>query len=425
MTQREKYLIGVVVILVAAVVLVCVLASHSGNSGKEDFDATDKLEKTSLKDVAYVRKKSQKASGSGKADVIMKLEALNKKMAELELEIAALKRGPTSEEKLAKSMFEVERRGVGRQRFVAELKKVDPEKSFEIFKEVWPTVESESQRISLIRAFSTAKHPHLLEIIDYGVNDPSRYVQSNAFELLSRCTLENFEHDIEAYKEWRENTKGMTLDEMRSATVAEKFEEAYSDDDNALRTLLGAGFDSQFRDYIPTDKALALCEYAINRRSYRGTTAALDYLYKYEYEYGLSDPYLRSYVAPLLINPDKRLNNEDIKTRAAKVLATAGKTNAWATETLMGVLDREFENDHIKKQYYRAVAHGVWRAENYDVVPKLIEVMKRDPEDAKREISNAGLGQLTGVRYHYSHDGEWWEKWWENNKSRFQTESDE
>ena len=34
-------------------------------------------------------------------------------------------------------------------------------------------------------------------------------------------------------------------------------------------------------------------------------------------------------------------------------------------------------------------------------------------------VGSFGLGRLTGVKYDSSHNGAWWRKWWEENKSKY------
>jgi hypothetical protein len=53
-------------------------------------------------------------------------------------------------------------------------------------------------------------------------------------------------------------------------------------------------------------------------------------------------------------------------------------------------------------------------------IPTLIGIIDADNTyDTVYGVGYFGLGRLTGVRYSKTHDGAWWRKWWDENKSRF------
>ena len=55
-----------------------------------------------------------------------------------------------------------------------------------------------------------------------------------------------------------------------------------------------------------------------------------------------------------------------------------------------------------------------------EVIPRLIEIMRRDPTGAMNyDVGYFALGKLTGVTWHESHDAAWWLSWWETNRTRF------
>jgi predicted esterase len=56
-------------------------------------------------------------------------------------------------------------------------------------------------------------------------------------------------------------------------------------------------------------------------------------------------------------------------------------------------------------------------------IPTLIGVIDADNSyDTIYGVGYFGLGRITGVRYNPYHDGAWWRRWWEKNKSRYPEE---
>ena len=411
MSTREKYLLGA--LLFCLVVIILLIALPRGGERPGSTVESSKISSSSAKSSGEKQPKASKVEFS---ELRTEVKALTKNIEDLETEIVALKKEPTSEKTLMKNMAEVGRSSRDWDKLADELKKLDPDKSFELFTKVWPTLTSDRQRWSLLGAFSRSRHPRIMDILNYGINDPSPGVQKLALDRLKGHTLKDFSNDLAGYEEWREGTKDMTLEEVVTKAFDERSKEAY-EDDGALQKLMKDAKRLFDKKLIPQDKMLKFCEHTINERSPNAVVAVLEYLGSYQFTVELNEEYLRRVVVPILTNPDEVLDNVEVQTAAIRALV--GKNNIWSIEVILPILDKEFKSDNARQSYYTEVANTVETTKYYEAIPKLIEIIKRDPKHATYYIGYFGLSRLTGVSYHESHDGEWWENWWEKNKSRF------
>lgn len=418
MVKREKYLVTIVIILFAVVILLVVLPrgkEHNGNAGESKKSVSGESE-NSMNKMQKASKGKNFSQSVSSLDV--EIKALKKELAELKVEVDALKEDPISEDGITRRLNKIDWQWRTRSKLSDDIKELDPEKSFKLFTSVWPTLTTDDQKNYWLSVFSRSQHPRILDIFDYGINDPSLNVQTKTLGFLSYNTLYYFDNDLQAYKEWREHTKEMSFEEAKKFNIAVRLKEAAEDDD-ALGKLLEEAPRSNYRDYLPADTMLALCENCIEERSPKAVGAALRYLRAYQRENELSEEYLRALVLPILTDPDELLKDNG-KVRDAAIYALGSKNNLWATDILIDFLDQEVENGKIKKGSGSNLASAIGEMKNYAAIPKLIEIMKNDPENTNYAIGYYGLSGLTGVSYDESHDAEWWKAWWERNKSRFQ-----
>ncbi len=66
------------------------------------------------------------------------------------------------------------------------------------------------------------------------------------------------------------------------------------------------------------------------------------------------------------------------------------------------------------------IAEAIAETGDPRAIPTLIGVIIADDTyDSTYGVGYFGLRHITDVSYDESHDGEWWRKWWERNKSRY------
>lgn len=409
MTKRETVLVAIIATLALSFLIVvmstrCIKHTDNNHGIVNTNSSTTKEEK------------SKQEFLSGLSKLTLEVTSLKERIGALETEVAALKLDPRSEDKIIESMSNVDNSWDSQKNLSDDIEKLSPEKSYELFTKVWPTLESDRQKRGLLRTFSRGKHHHLMDILDFGINDPSLEIQKSALQLLRYHTLMDFTEDFTAYDEWRKETIGKSLDEVVEETLTNKFEEAHQDS-KTLEALLESASRPPLKSHVSADKALSLCEYALENGTPEAVRYALQYISLYQGDDELSEEYLRSVVLPIITTPDELIDNSNIRNRAMGALT--GKNNLWATDVLIGLLDQEFKDKDTKKSYYSGVARAIEKMNDYSAIPRLIEVIKRDPEDGVYDIGYFGLSRMTGVEYDKSHDGEWWDQWWERNKSRF------
>ena len=100
-------------------------------------------------------------------------------------------------------------------------------------------------------------------------------------------------------------------------------------------------------------------------------------------------------------------------------------------DTLDGKLSyicKEIEGGRLESFELRDLAGEIAREGNPRAIPILIGIIDADNSD--KMIGSIGadglchfkLGELTGVRYRFYHDGAWWRRWWAKNRTRFPKE---
>ena len=91
-------------------------------------------------------------------------------------------------------------------------------------------------------------------------------------------------------------------------------------------------------------------------------------------------------------------------------------------------LCKAMEGGRLDSLELRDLAGEIAREGNPRAIPLLIGILDADNSD--KMIGSIGaeglchfkLGELTGVRHRFYHDGPWWRRWWANNRSRFPQE---
>jgi predicted esterase len=124
---------------------------------------------------------------------------------------------------------------------------------------------------------------------------------------------------------------------------------------------------------------------------------------------------LKRVVVPLLAR------EKPAEVRAAAVRALEGRQNTWALDLLLDVLKESLEGDGANIRTIIWDAAGTLASmDDPRVIPTMIAVIDADNTyDTVYGVGYFGLGRLTGVEYHESHDGAWWRRWWQKNKEKY------
>lgn len=316
-----------------------------------------------------------------------------------------------------------------------ELAALPPDEGFAILEANWGRVRDVRARQQLLKAWFYAmpyplrvrEHPRLLNGLDLGMRDPSPEVRGWATNYLSGLAFRDFSGDLKAYREWYRANRGRPVPEVVAESVrrfaaeaarsvkSEALERArrldrspniFRDVPGARQAAIDAGLLRTLRRWAwsadagspPIDRRLA--------------SLALD-------AFGRLEPpeeELRRVVLPLL---DRQKPPE---VRAAAIEALGGKRNAWAMGVLSEALASALEEpDHGRRTLLlRRAASTIASLEDPRAIPILIAVLEADrTPDLTYDIGYFGLNPLTGVRFDLGHDGDWWRRWWEQNKARY------
>ena len=70
-----------------------------------------------------------------------------------------------------------------------------------------------------------------------------------------------------------------------------------------------------------------------------------------------------------------------------------------------------------------AAAYALARIRAHSAIPAMIDAMKADAPGHPTHSIGSALARLTGTRRDDTHDGVWWEAWWQENRTRFENQN--
>lgn len=307
-----------------------------------------------------------------------------------------------------------------------ELAALPGDEGFAILEANWGKIDNVDARQQFLKAWTFAgvefPHPHILDVLDLGMRDPSPAVQGWAINYLSDIALRDFSEDFQGYKDWYQASRGKPVPEVLAESarrLAEKAERAKAADapklaewvnihgyeltqrPEARRAALDAGL-------LHTLGRWASSEQVGESRLAPNALRIIGGLKPGEAE-------LRRLVVPLLAEgkPDG--------VRSAAIGALEGKENAWAIDLLLDELKRSLEGaGEGPSTITWSAASTLASFDDPKVIPTMIAVIDADNTyNTVYGVGHFGLSKLTEVQYAESHDGAWWRQWWEKNKERY------
>jgi RNA polymerase sigma factor (sigma-70 family) len=307
-----------------------------------------------------------------------------------------------------------------------ELAALPADEGFAILKENWKKIGKVEARQQLLKAWDFARHPRLVDGLDLGMRDPSPEVQSWAITYLNDLAFQDFSEDFQAYKDWYQANHDKPLSEVvarsarRFATEAAGVEKGDVDKrarwlarhTNILQEMPEARQAMLDAGMVPTlERWASGATTQSPREEIERVTNAVSVI-------GQLKPgkaVLKRVVVPLLAK------EKPVEVRAAAIRALEGGQNAWAIDLLLDVLKESLEEEKDSRQLIPwTAADTLASMDNPRVIPTMIAVIDADNTyDTVYGVGYFGLGRLTGVEYHESHDGAWWRRWWEKNTQRY------
>jgi predicted esterase len=359
----------------------------------------------------------------------------------------------------------VTRGGLSRQQWIARLKALkghnaaafgvgpelaglDPGFGSELVAEVWPQLDDDQVKTGLLKAFHFQKNPHVLRVLHLGVSDPSSEVRRYALTYVSEYAKQDFSDNAKApaspygnkdisvntkdYRDWYAKNRDLPLDEVKAAGI----QSARPSIEKKLQELVTQFKAGELRDVQTRASSLLDCEDPIIIPTLIGVIDADN---SYDTVYGVGYFGLRNVTGVSYSShhdgpwwrrwweKNKSKYPEEVRNRPIPdLLKTAHGRNytpfSEDMDTVKGKLDwlvKAFKSGKPNTNLWN-VAGEIGEQKDPSAIPTLIGLIDADNTyDTVYGIGYFGLGSLTGVRYNESHDGPWWRKWWEENRSRY------
>ncbi len=302
-----------------------------------------------------------------------------------------------------------------------ELMRLDPEAGVEIVEECWPRITESSVKTGVLKSFAFGRHPLVLRVLHLGMTDADPEVRRYAAAYLKELALRTFDDDMTAYQAW--------YGENGDKPIAEVLQESVADLSKRLEGM-DAWAGMEILEELHTDLGAAgrktsypdLREYAIK--------AGLPEVFAKWYHDPATPPdvlpgilerlsqlrsdrdFLETEILPLL----KNAPSEAMQSVAVRAVSRSDLPEA--TDLLLDVLTDEYGNRRLWD-----VATALAKKGDPRVIPTMIGVIDADNSyDTIYGVGYFGLGKLTGVDYSEFHDGAWWRRWWEENKTKYPDE---
>jgi predicted esterase len=299
-----------------------------------------------------------------------------------------------------------------------QLAAADPDVAVKTLSDNWSRIASFEARQQLLKAFVFANHPRVLDVLDLGMNDSSPRVREWASNYLCAYAFAEFSEDSSTYPQWRKQTQGKPLNAVAADAARawiERLKQSSGDDlKRQARFITGAarGLETNpsaaqaARDAGALDLAAGwMKSHADDAETVRAAEAIVAGVRP-------DEQYLRATVLPLLDS-----DRAEVRSAAARLLGRKG--NGWAVDPLLAALRASAHDKNGNAWDYAAALGEIGEAR---AIPPMIETIADDNTyNTVYGVGYFGLSKLTGVRYDESHDGAWWQTWWQREQKRFST----
>jgi len=315
-----------------------------------------------------------------------------------------------------------------------ELVRLDPDFGLRVVLAAWPDLTDIEVKRGLLKAFHFARHTNIIKVLDLGVTDSEKKVRETALYYLSEYSLQKFSGNTRAYRRWYAEFSDKSLKEIWEASLKrnrpilkKKLQEIVS--------TLKAGNRSQLWD---TAREVAKFEDPLAIPTLIGIIDAdnsYDTIYGVGY-FGLGEitgvqysPFHDGAWWRRWWEKNKSGYSEEVQSIAIPELAKtkSGKAHKPFPEDLdsfegkLHWIVKHFQEKKLEK--VRQVAEEIAKHKDPHAIPTLIGIIDADNSyDTIYGVGYYSLGTIAGVRYSPYHDGAWWRRWWEKNKSGYPEE---
>lgn len=306
-----------------------------------------------------------------------------------------------------------------------ELVQLPADDGYAIVAQAWPDIEDYEVKRGMLKAFAFSRHRRILDVLHLGVTDAHLDVQKTALVYLQNYAMRSFADDYPAYFDWRKEFAGQPVEVVLRENchrLVEKLKKTPGNERAQLAATLSdttniGGRKSSYpskRQYLLEVGLLELMRDWLKDPNTKVVRAALETIGQIKPD----GQFLRDVVVPLPTENDKTGN---LYALAISIIAESGED--WAFDHLVGLLVQALRDKAETRHPIWPVARGLAELGDHRAVPIMIAVIEADNTyDTVYGIGHYGLGRWLSVTYDESHDGAWWRKWWQRNKTRFPPE---
>lgn len=300
-----------------------------------------------------------------------------------------------------------------------------PEQGWALVERHWHGIDNPAARRNLLKAFHSTVpyplharlHPHLLDVLHLGMQDPDEEVREWAASFISNVAMEDLQPDTPEYERWITVWRGRPLAEAYLDGMARWVARTRDLERDELVAALEFAGDhwNVFRDVTPVREAadeLGLHDLLADVAAGPEPDAAAEALKILQY-----------------LPPDRRMVDEVIlprlgpdqpgAVRASASMGLARSGDPRALELLLEQVVHHVTAEAIDRSLLWTQARAVAELGDLSAAPTLIAAIELDGSyDTVYGLGYFGLGQLLDVDYDESHDGAWWRSWWAENRQR-------
>lgn len=319
-----------------------------------------------------------------------------------------------------------------------ELLLLDPDKELEILRKAWPSITAPEVKMGLLKAFSfnkalqPKKHPLVLRVLDLGMTDPDPKINAYAAAYLQEYASEDFSGAGERYAAWYRKHGDKSPEQViqfNQANVPESLKKQLDE----IEVAMGKG------DLRKVSELAAKLGTTPHPAAIPTLIGLVDADNSYETVYGVGyfglgkitgidySPYhdgtwWRRWWAKNKVRFPKEAQLLRVPEFAKTEHGKSYQPFPEDLDTLSGKLNY-FKHLEKTRSNITNWATEVSKHKDPAVIPYLVGVIDADnTNDTVYGVGYFGLGKLTGVKYDETHDGAWWRKWWEENKSKYSAE---
>jgi predicted esterase len=316
-----------------------------------------------------------------------------------------------------------------------ELVKLEPGFGLRVVEAAWPDLNDIEVKRGLLKAFQFAKHPKIIKVLHLGVTDSEKKVRETALYYLSEYSMQKFSVNTMAYRRWYAEFQDLPPKIARSNSILrnrpilqKKLQKFIRDFKKGVRADNISPTAEEIAEHkdpvaIPTLIGIIDADNSYNT-IYKIGYVALSPLTGVKYSPYHDGAWWRRWWEKNKSGYPEEVQSIPIPELPKTEFGKVYKPFPEDLDSLEGKLHWIVKHFQEKKlEEVRQVSEEIAEHKDPHAIPTLIGIIDADNSyDTIYGVGYYSLGKITGVRYSPFHDGAWWRRWWEKNKSRYPEE---